>query len=70
MNDSRRRQVAMIKREITFTIDRLNLIEASEGVAIENNPACHDIQPLERLRDAVESLAYAYAALGQITEWH
>ena len=70
MNDSRRRQVAMIKREITATLQRLELIESSESTAHANNPIYTYPTSLERLRDAVESLGAAYAALGQITEYH
>jgi len=69
MNDARRRQVAMIKAEIFATMKRLELIEVSESYAHSNNAVHPDPFPLERLRDAVESLGYAINGLCQITEY-
>lgn len=74
MNDSRRRQVAMLKREIYATIERLTIIETAEAESCRRNQSMGQLmmpQPgLESLRDALEGLSDAVNHLGQITEWH
>ena len=69
MNDARRRQVAMIKREIYATIERLEIIRQAEC----NTPLLempNGMGPGVSLCRATDSLKNALDHLGTITEWH